>query len=108
MYYSTEPLSTVSSILDWRITDCTAAEEVTPLLTTEGTTLALIKDTVCTSDVVQVGFGDENGEFNFNGFLLNTDSNVLDIVCNVKLCLRSENCFEQVVDECGEQFTKNE
>ena len=108
VYYSTEPLSTVSSVIDWRITDCTAADGVTPILTAGGATFALIKDTVCTSDIVQVGFGDENGDFSFNAFLLNNDSNVLDIICNVKLCFRSDNCFQEVVDECDEQFTKNE
>ena len=65
------------------------------------------KDTICTWDVVQVGFGDKNGDFNFNTFLLNTDSDVLDIVCKVQFCLSSENCFKNLDAECGDMYTKN-
>ena len=65
------------------------------------------QDTVCTADIVQTQLGTENGDFNFRTFLFSGDSNVLDIVCQVKLCLTSENCFEQDI-ECDENYTKND
>ena len=46
VYYSTVPESTLSSLLDWRVTSCTAAEQVIVTdddVTTEGRTFELIK-----------------------------------------------------------------
>ena len=46
VYYSTESESALSSLLDWRVTSCTAAEEVTVTdddITTGGRTFDLIK-----------------------------------------------------------------
>ena len=46
VFYSTEPESTLSSLIDWRITGCTAAEQVVvtdDTITTEGRTFDLIK-----------------------------------------------------------------
>ena len=46
VYYSTESESDLSSLLDWRITGCTAAEQVTVTdddITTSGRTFDLIK-----------------------------------------------------------------
>ena len=72
-----------------------------------GNGLNQFKDTVCTSDILQTGFGDRDGDFNFNSFLFNEDSNLLDIVCRIKFCLKSENCFEQDDTQCGENYSKN-
>ena len=53
VYYSARPESTLSSLLDWRITGCKAAEQVTVTddeITTDGRTFDLIKvkrDYVC-------------------------------------------------------------
>ena len=65
------------------------------------------QDTICTSNIVQVNFGARNGHFNFKSFLFNEDSNKLDIVCQAKLCLSSENCFTQLDVDCGDNYTKN-
>ena len=46
VYYSTVPESTLSSLLDWRVTSCTAAEQVIVTeddVTTDGRTFDLIK-----------------------------------------------------------------
>ena len=70
------------------------------------TNITNFKDTVCTADVVQVGLGDENGDFNFNIFLFNEGDEHLDIMCEVQLCLKSENCFAENDANCADHYTK--
>ena len=46
VFYSTEPTYTLSSLLDWRVTSCTAAEQVTVIkdvIKAEGRTFDLFK-----------------------------------------------------------------
>ena len=63
---------------------------------------------MCTADVVQVGLGDDNGDFDFNVFLFNESDDNLEIVCQVQVCLKSENCFDEYDVDCGNYYTKQE
>ena len=71
-------------------------------------TVTNLQDTICTADVVQVGLGSDNGDFNFNTFLFNEADEDLDIVCQLQLCLKTENCFEQYNDDCEDYYTKQQ
>ena len=120
VYNKITTADTLPTGVEFHVTTCTAYSALNADQdggATDASAYLLFDNNVCTADLVDVAIDDDTGDndsaftsFSFNSFTFEAEADSVAVVCEVKLCLESEDeCYVTTGDACeNDKYTVDE